>query len=961
MYVVSCQTQGNMKLLLLIGEPARLQKISTRHRYIFFSLIPTLLLSTVLGLSFLSLRFSDLKDAQLNEGIGILGNFSYLVQISLNGAPEDSVQAIAYYILNNSTASSVTIYNDQKKALAKAGPEMSLATSKGKILQNHIHHISTENSVRFTTPLREDLLSPVSTLTKNRDRLRNWGWIEIEIPSHPSSVKRYQAFTLVLIITLISWLLHLVIILQRAHQIEMLISKFSQAFSALKANNFKTSLRIEGSGDIALLEAEFNSMVYALQQSQEELFKNMQQANDDINETLETIEIQNIELDLARKDALKASRTKSNFLASMSHEIRTPLSGIIGFTKLLAKSKLVPHQQEQLGIIQKSALDLLVLINDILDFSKIEAGKLELDQSTFNLREVIEEVLDMLAPLAEERKLELISLFYADTPIYMVGDAMRVKQIITNLVNNGIKFSADGNILIRAMLESDTDFSSLIKITISDQGRGLNQVEQDSLFQAFNQLDNKTASKDGTGLGLVISKHLTELMGGKIGCISEQEKGATFWFTFRVRKDPMQHSSSPPALFSHERIALYDENPGARLAIAQQLKQLDIHYDEFENLDDFTAKIRYQTGLDMPYHVAIMSLSFSQEGDPIIPITIENIEKTLNCRIIVINHGLSQTNFQALLNKSASAVLHKPVRFMQILKTLQSLLKRAPLTPLLQNTPEINKFKIPPKILAVDDTQTNLQLLCIFLGQLGADVMACQSGKEAVALVEENDFDLIFMDYRMPDINGLEATKSIRKNEHHNSHVPIIGLTALARPEERKLLLEAGMNDCITKPVDENQLYQIITRWIGFDHSSPESAANTETSISHISKKAIDSSSQVVVDISESVQLAGGKEWLAKEMFEKLIHSIKKDRKKILAEKDNYSQLLDTIHSLHGASRYCGAPELRNQAQAAEMILNSSPDCLEQVELEVDLLISEIDKVIKWSVENSFLGFQSTD
>lgn len=923
-------------------------KISTRHRHIFFSLIPTLLLSAVLGVSFLFLRLNDLKETQLNEGIGTLENFSYLVQISLNGAPQDSIQAIAYYILNNSNASSVIIYNDAQHPLAKAGPEMSPPLNKAPTLQNHTYHTQTSNSVRFSTPLREDLLSPVSTLTKNRDRLKNWGWIEIEIPSYPTSIKRYQAFTLVLIITLISWLLHLAIILQRAHQVELLISKFSQAFSGLKAGNFKTSLRIEGSGDISLLEAEFNSMVYALQQSQKEIFKSMQQVNDDINETLETIEVQNIELDLARKEAIKASQTKSDFLASMSHEIRTPLSGIIGFTKLLAKSNLSPHQQEQLNIIQKSAYDLLVLINDILDFSKIEAGKLEIDQSTFNLREVIEEVSDMLAPLAQEKQIELISLYYADTPTYMVGDALRVKQIITNLVNNGIKFSSNGNILIRTMVESDTNVSSLIKITISDQGRGLSQTEQESLFQAFKQLDNKTNTSGGTGLGLVISKHLTELMGGGIGCNSEPGKGATFWFTFRVRNDPMEHKPPSPVLFNNERIALYDENPGSRLAIAQQLKQLDAHYDEFEHLDDFTSSIHNKITEKTPYHVAIMSLSFSQEGDPIIPITIENIEKTLNCRIIVINHGLTQTSFQVLLNKSASAVLHKPVRFMHTLTTLQNLLKRSPSISLEQSRSKPPLFKVPPKILAVDDTPSNLQLLCIFLSQLGTNVTPCHSGKEALALIRDNKFDLVFMDYRMPELNGPETTKIIRKQEQ-NKHLPIIGLTAHAMPEEKRLIIEAGMNDCITKPIDEKQLLNIITKWTGH---CPDT---------HIDAKApVLPAPQSTVDLSESVRLAGGKQPLARDMFEKLIYSIKKDRKNILSEKDNAEQLLEIVHSLHGASRYCGVPSLCNQAQTTEILLNTTPRCQEQIDLEVRLLIDEIDKVIDWSVNNDFLGFQTT-
>lgn len=400
--------------------------------------------------------------------------------------------------------------------------------------------------------------------------------------------------------------------------------------------------------------------------------------------------------------------------------------------------------------------------------------------------------------------------------------------------------------------------------------------------------------------------------------------------------------------FNNERIALYDENPGSRLAIAQQLKQLDAHYDEFEHLDDFTSSIHNKITEKTPYHVAIMSLSFSQEGDPIIPITIENIEKTLNCRIIVINHGLTQTSFQVLLNKSASAVLHKPVRFMHTLTTLQNLLKRSPSISLEQSRSKPPLFKVPPKILAVDDTPSNLQLLCIFLSQLGTNVTPCHSGKEALALIRDNKFDLVFMDYRMPELNGPETTKIIRKQEQ-NKHLPIIGLTAHAMPEEKRLIIEAGMNDCITKPIDEKQLLNIITKWTGH---CPDT---------HIDAKApVLPAPQSTVDLSESVRLAGGKQPLARDMFEKLIYSIKKDRKNILSEKDNAEQLLEIVHSLHGASRYCGVPSLCNQAQTTEILLNTTPRCQEQIDLEVRLLIDEIDKVIDWSVNNDFLGFQTT-
>ena len=301
-----------------------MKNLRTRHRHLIFSLLPTLLLSTVLGTSFLTLRLQDISKSQINEGVSTLNNFSYLVQVALNNANIESINSIAYYILNHSNATAVTIYNSEQLPVAAAGPPMSAPKVDGDTLLDATHHVSTGSSLRFSTPLNKNILIPVSSLSTALP-IQNQGWLEVEIPSHATTVKRYQALTLVLVVVLFSWLLHLAIVFQRAYQLENLINKFSQAFSALKAGNLKTTIRIDSPGDIGLLEAEFNSMTYALHQSQEEAFKSMQLANDDITETLETIEIQNIELDIARKDAIKASATKSEFLANMSHEIQISL------------------------------------------------------------------------------------------------------------------------------------------------------------------------------------------------------------------------------------------------------------------------------------------------------------------------------------------------------------------------------------------------------------------------------------------------------------------------------------------------------------------------------------------------------------------------------------------------------------------------------------------------------------
>ncbi|RYD94518.1 MAG: hypothetical protein EOP50_09385, partial [Sphingobacteriales bacterium] len=293
---------------------------------------------------------------------------------------------------------------------------------------------------------------------------------------------------------------------------------FYQAVMQLKDGHLETRLPALGSHELDELAAGINRMAETLQNAQEELQHSVDQATEDVRQNLETIEIQNIELDLARKEALEASRIKSEFLANMSHEIRTPLNGILGFTHLLQKSELTPRQLDYLGTIEKSADSLLGIINEILDFSKIEAGKLVLDSIPFNLRDLLQDTLTILAPAAHAKQLELVSLVYRDTPLALIGDPLRLKQILTNLVSNAIKFTREGTIVARAEMVEDHEDSVQLRISVQDTGIGLSNQDVRALFQAFSQADNSLSRQPGgTGLGLVISKRLIEQMGGEIG------------------------------------------------------------------------------------------------------------------------------------------------------------------------------------------------------------------------------------------------------------------------------------------------------------------------------------------------------------------------------------------------------------------------------------------------------------
>src|SRR5690606_13867888 len=324
----------------------------------------------------------------------------------------------------------------------------------------------------------------------------------------------------------------------------------------------------------------------------------------------ETIEIQNIELDLARKEALEASRIKSEFLANMSHEIRTPLNGILGFTHLLQKSDLTPRQQDYLATIEKSADSLLGIINEILDFSKIEAGKLVLESVPFNLRDLIEDTLTILGPAAHAKQLELVSLVYRDTPLSLVGDPLRLKQVLTNLVSNAIKFTNEGTVVVRAMVEDERSDRAQLRISVQDTGIGLTDQDLRALFQAFSQADNSISRQPGgTGLGLVISKRLIEQMGGEIGVDSIPEEGSEFWVSLSLPKARDDAEDLPRAALLGRRVGLLEQHPLARQALQHQLEACGLAVLSFDSLDQLQDAVVAARASEQPIEIAVLGVT----------------------------------------------------------------------------------------------------------------------------------------------------------------------------------------------------------------------------------------------------------------------------------------------------------------------------------------------------------------
>ncbi|WP_054177614.1 two-component sensor histidine kinase BarA [Trabulsiella odontotermitis] len=906
---------------------------SLRARMMILILAPTVLIGLLLSIFFVVHRYNDLQRQLEDAGASIIEPLAVSSEYGMNLQNRESIGQLISVLhrRHSDIVRAISVYDEQNRLFVTSNYQLDpseLRLPKGAPLPRSLSVSRRGDIMILRTPIVSESYSPdESPGAEAKPPLNMLGYVALELDLKSVRLQQYKEIFISSVMMLFCIGIALIFGWRLMRDVTGPIRNMVNTVDRIRRGQLDS--RVEGFmlGELDMLKNGINSMAMSLAAYHEEMQHNVDQATSDLRETLEQMEIQNVELDLAKKRAQEAARIKSEFLANMSHELRTPLNGVIGFTRLTLKTDLTTTQRDHLNTIERSANNLLAIINDVLDFSKLEAGKLLLESIPFPLRSTLDEVVTLLAHSAHDKSLELTLNIKSDVPDNVIGDPLRLQQVITNLVGNAIKFTESGNIDVLVEKRAISNTKVQIEVQIRDTGIGIPERDQSRLFQAFRQADASISRRHGgTGLGLVITQKLVKEMGGDISFHSQPNRGSTFWFHINLDLNPNVISDTPVMdSLAGKRLAYVEANAAAAqctldllattplevvysptfsalpqdhydillVAIPVSMRELNLHHDRFEQACAMTDYLL----LALPCHI--------------------------------------QVNAEALKRNGAAACLLKPLTATRLLPALTEYCRlNQPAVPHL-----VDDSKLPMTVMAVDDNPANLKLIGALLEDQVQQVELCENGQQAIDRAKQLQLDLILMDIQMPEMDGIRACELIRQLPHQQL-TPVIAVTAHAMAGQKEKLLSAGMNDYLAKPIEESKLRSLLLRY------KPGLAAPVTTAPPELPEPPVNLN--VTLDWQLALRQAAGKTDLAREMLQMLIAFLPEIRNKVEEQLvgENPEGLVDAIHKLHGSCGYSGVPRLKNLCHLLEGQLRSGTS-VEELEPEFLELLDEMDNVTR--------------
>jgi len=761
------------------------------------------------------------------------------------------------------------------------------------------------------------------------------------------SMLRYKALGS----TLLSILFFIGLIWYFSYQLLKRLSSVSLQMNRIAEGDFSSRIKVDHKDEIGYLADKFNYMTDRLRASQEE-----------VEEYTNSLQKSNEELKIAEKQAAEAAHAKSNFLARMSHEIRTPMNAIMGLAYLALSGNPPAKTADYLRKIKDAADNLLGIINDILDFSKAEANKIALEKLPFNLEELFDSFSNLIVLKAQEKNLELIIAIDPEIPLNLIGDPLRLSQILTNLGTNAVKFTEHGEVLISAELLERLDNQVTLRFVVKDTGIGLSQDQIDILFESFSQADESTTRKfGGTGLGLAICKHLAELMGGKIWVESIPGKGSSFFFTisFEIATEQQAVKNNHWLDLRGIRVLVVDDNANAREVLAKMFTSLNMEVETAASGEEALRILDIADKEKTTYDLVLMDWKMPGLNGIETSHTIKSRQNMSHVPAILMVTAYdiedAQKDEQIF---SVDGFLTKPVKQSVLFDTVMKILNPEKADgnsgqAVINNDSYLSLLPsiLGAEVLLVEDNKINQQIASELLMQAGLIVNIANNGYEAIAMVAKKPFDLVLMDIHMPELDGIETTRKIR-SDNQFADLPIVAMTANAMEGDKELSLAAGMNDHITKPIDPGILQNTLIKWIkprntGEEYPRPSEAVPAEEKLPSLNS----------IDTDRGTKNLGGNI----KLYTKILRDFAVDNQNVTTEIYNsivtgdYKKAFIEVHTVKGLAGNIGALSLYEAAIQLETALrNDSYDKVELLYLPFKEAVNEVlDELQQWAASRS--------